>query len=287
MRERAEQLIRRLNTPYINRTLVIHGSDQLGNITHGPDRCKRRRTLARLNDHQGRQVMEYNAIAFDSTFIFGIVNRGLRAAFVRTSSRDRRAAEAADACGFSQHYACPNRRRQYDYIIYRPEHESSHSFPALGVALELSVHPNARVTAYGCLVSKHLGTGSNNRALAGAEPSNGIPESAECVPFGVPDVLWSADCSSAKFILHYLQIIQCIGRGLGEDVFVYVITGLMHITRASLGFELILPINQRRRILITGLQSSSAVVSISVTNFVMVACPPLRTTKTSMLAPYD
>ncbi|GBP49506.1 hypothetical protein EVAR_45482_1 [Eumeta japonica] len=47
------------------------------------------------------------------------------------------------------------------------------------------------------------------------------------------------------------------------------------LSRASLGFELLLAMKQHaRRIFIISLQHSNAVVSISVTNFVMVARPP-------------
>ncbi|GBP38825.1 hypothetical protein EVAR_33576_1 [Eumeta japonica] len=38
-----------------------------------------------------------------------------------------------------------------------------------------------------------------------------------------------------------------------------------------------------RRLLITGFQNPSSAVSISLANFVMVACPPLLTAKTSIL----
>ncbi|GBP39421.1 hypothetical protein EVAR_95873_1 [Eumeta japonica] len=53
---------------------------------------------------------------------------------------------------------------------------------------------------------------------------------------------------------------------------------------SSLGFELLLALKHHtRRLFISGLQNSRVVVSISVTDFVMVSRPPPWTIKTTVL----
>ncbi|GBP40024.1 hypothetical protein EVAR_19151_1 [Eumeta japonica] len=63
---------------------------------------------------------------------------------------------------------------------------------------------------------------------------------------------------------------------------------ILQLSRASLGFELLLAMKHHtRQIFITGLQNSSAVVSISVTNLVLSSIHRREQQKHRYCAPYD